>query len=131
MKSKRIVTRWPALVAAVALAAAGLGGCASSTAPPNVTILDNLAPSLVFGAAVVDEGDADRPMRITMPVRQTASFDLHVQYQFQFLDDQGRPLRSNLGWRYLMMAPQIEYFMEGAALETTATSWRLNIKSSQ
>ncbi len=99
---------------------------------PNVTVEDDrLADALVFSAPVVDRGDATRPMSVSQPGRNTSDRTVHVQYRFEFFEASGKPLRTNLGWRFLTMPKRTEMFFQGSAMETNATDWRLIVRPAQ
>jgi uncharacterized protein YcfL len=100
---------------------------------PNVVIESkDLQKGLVFGRAVMDRSTPDKPMRITQPARNTASYPINVQYRFEFLDATGRPIKSNIrGWNYMRMPSRQEVFFEGAALDTDGHDWRLIVQSAK
>jgi len=134
------------LAGLLAGAAAGAGGCAQDPvkAPPpgrldllparaypqNVAV-DGLDVGLVFGAPVVDAPTDNRPLRVSQPVRNVADYPLNIQYQFEFFDDQHRPLRAASGWRFMNLDPRVEKFLEANALETEAVDWRLTVRSAR
>jgi hypothetical protein len=132
----------------VAMLAAGicLGGCNKDNVrapegirtdplaggyPQNVA-LNGLHNSLVVDQPIVEPRSADRPMRVTVPLRSVAEGTLRVQYRFILLDDRGRPVRSNQeGWRYQVIARRTQVFVETSALDTDAVDWRLEVRSAQ
>jgi uncharacterized protein YcfL len=95
---------------------------------PRNVVLEDFQKELVFGPAVVDPTTEDRPMRVTQPVRNVSGRVLNIQYQFQFFDAQGRPLKTNQGWKFLNLSERDEHFLEGAALDTDAADWRLVVR---
>lgn len=95
---------------------------------PHIVAADELAPKLVFGPAIVDASTTDHPMRVTQPGRSLHDKQVRVQYMFEFLDDRGRPLKSNLGWRFMNLEPRREVFFEAAAMDTAAVDWRLVVR---
>lgn len=99
--------------------------------PQNVA-LNGLHNSLVVDQPIVEPRSADRPMRVTVPLRSVAEGTLRVQYRFILLDDRGRPVRSNQeGWRYQVIARRTQVFVETSALDTDAVDWRLEVRSAQ
>jgi hypothetical protein len=57
---------------------------------------------------------------------------MRVQYRYLFMDAQGRPVeRNEVGWKYQVLPPGVERFLEGNALDTTAVNWRLEIRPAQ
>jgi len=125
-----------------AAVAAGLAGCDSVKAPhgghvdqlpsgqyPHIVMESkDLQKGIVFGQAVVDPSTDSKPMRVTQPARNVANYPINVQYRFEFSDAVGRPLKSNLGWRFMNMPSRQEVFFEGPAMDTTATDWRLVVR---
>ena len=95
--------------------------------PQNVAI-EGLGKVLVYGDPVVDPSTADRPMSVSVPVRSAGDDILNIQYRFQFFDAQGRPLKSNLGWRFMNLDPKVQVFLQATSLETAAEDWRLQIR---
>ena len=121
-------------------AAACLAGC--STAPhviktdelplesyPQMVVAEGLHRGIVATRPIVTASTDEKPMRVTVPTRSIHdSKPLHVQYKFEFFDKDMRPLRSNLGWKFITLAPRIQVFLEGNALETSAADWRLQVR---
>ena len=95
---------------------------------PRGVVLEGFDEELVFGKTIVDPTTEDRPMRVTQAVRNISKRVLNIQYQFQFFDTQGRPLKTNQGWKFLNLAVRDEHFLEGAALDTNAVDWRLVVR---
>ena len=95
---------------------------------PRIVAAEGLQEAIVFGERVVDVSTTAKPMRVTQAARNVHDETIRVQYRFEFFDASGRPLKSNLGWRYLEMPSRQEIFLEGAAMEPTATEWRLTVR---
>lgn len=96
--------------------------------PQNVA-LSGLHNGIVIGKPIVDAATEDQPMRVTVPLRSVADRTLRTQYKFTFLDDRGRPVRSNReSWRYQVIAPKAEVYLEANALDTDAVDWRLEVR---
>jgi uncharacterized protein YcfL len=125
----------------IGLCAALLVGCDPVKAPhagrpdqlpdgtyPRIVTTEKLRKWIVFGERIVDPATTDKPMRVTQAARNIEDYAISVQYRFEFFDAAGRPLKSNLGWRYVRMPSRQEVFFEGAALETAAADWRLSVR---
>lgn len=95
--------------------------------PHSVTIrgLDKL---IVAGEPLVEPATQHKPMRVTVPVRNTDRKEVHTQYLFEFFDGKGQPLRQAGSWQYLAIQPNMQVFMQGYAIDTAATDWRLTIR---
>lgn len=98
---------------------------------PHVATDEEVGDKIVFARAIVQPSEPHIPMRVVQPARNVHPRAVRVQYRFEFLDEAGTPLKSNLGWRYMNMQPRIEVFFEGAALESTATDWRLIVRTAR
>jgi hypothetical protein len=98
--------------------------------PRNVAVEPFLENELVVGPSIVTDGTADRPMMVKQPMRNVREWPLEIQYQFVFLDKTGSPLPGS-GWRNLTLESRIERFLEGAALDTNAVDWRLNVRAAK
>ena len=97
---------------------------------PQITALDELEEQLVFGTPSV-YSPADRPMSVVVPMRAAIGAnddDMAVQYRFEFLDSLGRPIEPSMGWRHILLPPRVTRFVEGAALDTDAVDWRLELR---
>lgn len=129
------------LVASLALV---LGACESSPYPdagrtdmmapgtyPRNVMLDGLGQGVVLGEAIVTPGNDARPIKVVQPVRNILDYPINVQYRFEFFDASRRPLGPDSGWVFRNLPPKAELFLEGAALQTTATDWRLQIRSAR
>jgi uncharacterized protein YcfL len=103
-------------IASVVLLAAGCSnepppyreGRAERYAPPQVQVTGIDAYDLQRSTAI------DRPatyrdqanlLFVTVPVRNTSDQVLHVQYRYNFVDDQGRPLAENIAWNRKTLEP--------------------------
>jgi uncharacterized protein YcfL len=83
-------------------------GRAERYAPPQVQISGIDAEDLKQSTAI------DRPqtyrdpanlLYVTVPIRNTSDQVLHVQYRYNFLDEQGRPLPANMAWNKKTLEP--------------------------
>jgi len=105
----------------VAVVGLGLlvGGCASDVpsyregraeryAPPQVQITGLNAEDLRQSTAIdrpSTSRDAANLLFVTVPIRNTSDQVLHVQYRYNFLDDQGRPMPENIAWNRKTLEP--------------------------
>jgi len=96
---------------------------------PQKVALEGLHRAVVVGDPIVTPSTADIPMRVTVPVRSVHSgAALNVQYRFEFFGPDKRPLRSNLGWKFISLEPRVQMFLEGNAMEAAAADWRLILR---
>lgn len=99
--------------------------------PQNIA-LKGLHTGVVIGKPIVDAATEDQPMRVTVPLRSVVDGTLRTQYKFTFLDDRGRPVRSNLdSWRYQVIAAKAEVYLEATSMDTDAADWRLEVRPAQ
>lgn len=129
------------LMGVAVLGLAVLVGCRGSTLPPaaqrdpvlrenypRVTVLDGLQPWIAVTEPIVSREEG-RPLRVSVPVRAvTQHEDLNVQYRFQFLDDQGRPVDPDPTWRYERLPSKAQRILDGSALDQRAVDWRFEIR---
>lgn len=94
---------------------------------PRITALEGLSPWLLFEEPIVDASTADRPLRVTVPVRLGYDRPRDVQYAYQFFDANGRLLVERQ-WRFVHLEPRTVFHFEGSALETSAVDWRLEVR---
>jgi len=131
------------LTAALAVALSGLGACDTIKAPdivrqdplpqgayPQQVVLEGLNRGIVSGDPVVRGPSDSMPMTVTVPLRSVADKTLHVQYQFEFLDANGLPVRGTptSGWRFVTVEPRTQVFAVANALDTDAVDWRLQVR---
>jgi uncharacterized protein YcfL len=83
-------------------------GRAERYAPPQVQITGVDAYDLQR-STVIDRPstyrDAANLLFVTVPVRNTSDQILHVQYRYNFVDDQGRPMPENIAWNRKTLEP--------------------------
>ncbi|MCX5658446.1 MAG: hypothetical protein NTW19_01835 [Planctomycetota bacterium] len=100
------------------------------TYPRNV-MMDGVGEGVVLGEATVTAGTADKPIKIQQPVRNILDYPINIQYHFEFFDASRRLVGPDAGWVFKALPPKAEVFLEGSALQTTATDWRLQIRSAR
>lgn len=138
------VTRVMSVAAAGIAMGVGLAGCndpvkapyagkqdpLARTSYPQITVEGPLQPFLAFDAPVVTKPSG--VLKVVTPVRlQSDGQESNVQYRYIFLDAGGMPLRAQADWRYLRMPSRQQVFLEGNALDTTASDWRLEVRPSR
>jgi uncharacterized protein YcfL len=95
---------------------------------PRISVENSdLADHLVFSPANVQSGP-EQPLSVVVPVRLESFSEASVQYRFEFYTRDGRPMRNPMVWRYIKLAPRTQFSLEGAALDTNATDWRLIVR---
>ncbi len=83
---------------------------------------------LVAGEPFVDAANQSQPMRVMVPLRSITERPLNVQYQFIFMDERGRELRTNSGWTFQHFEPYSQHQVTGVALKDSAAQWRLMVR---
>ena len=98
---------------------------------PQIVTLDGLGQWVVAEPAIVDHPRAGL-LQVTQPIRSITEYQhLRVQYRFIYLDQTGRPLRSQEEWRYIVIPSRAQVFLDGTSLSTEAEDWRLEIRSAR
>lgn len=147
MNALRNVRRCGLAVVTLTLATVVLTGCLYPNPPatkadpvarenyPRNIALQNLDYGMVGGAPSVEPSTADKPMRVSVPMRNITDYGINVQYMFEFFDTQGRVVpragSSVQNWRFVHMDPSVMMYFDGAALDTTAVDWRLTVRSAR
>jgi uncharacterized protein YcfL len=83
-------------------------GQAERYAPPQVQMTGLNAEDLQRSTVVdrpITYRDAANLLFVTVPLRNISEQVLHVQYRYNFLDDQGRPLPENIAWNRKTLEP--------------------------
>jgi uncharacterized protein YcfL len=93
----------------------------------NVAI-EGIGRFLVAGEPYVEPVNQSQPMRVMVPLRSITDRPLNVQYQFIFMDERGKELRSNQGWVFAHFEPYSQHQVTGVALEDKAAQWRLMVR---
>jgi uncharacterized protein YcfL len=129
------------LVSAALLAAAALGtapGCDTTAKPfggrldpaqpyPKVSVSQPLYELVAFTEPTVTPGEGSRPLHVVTPCRSTQDGTTRIQYQYEWFDEGGRPLDAS-GWKYVIIPPRTQVFLEANALSTQAKDWRLTVR---
>lgn len=67
-------------------------------------------------------------MHVVVPLRLADDNPVNAQYRFTFLDRDGAPLGTAMDWRFMVLPPRLQVFMEATATETGAHDWRLEVR---
>ena len=97
---------------------------------PKITVDRGLSRFLGFSDPIV-EATPDKPLNVTVPVRLLEDYAVNVQYRFIFVDNKGRPIQPEMGFQYIRMPARVQVFFKGAALDTNAVDWFLQVRSAQ
>jgi uncharacterized protein YcfL len=68
------------------------------------------------------------PMKVTVPLRLRDDKPVNAQYRFTFMDADGAPLSPPMDWRFMVLPPRLQVFMEGTAMSGAARDWRLEVR---
>jgi uncharacterized protein YcfL len=100
---------------------------------PKVTIESReLADVLAVnpGAVTVTQGDASRPMDVSVGLRSLADNSMNVQYRFQWFDESGRMVEEEQ-FKQFLIPPRTEQRLRSNPMTTKATDWRLQVRSAR
>ncbi len=97
---------------------------------PAVTVEPALQKFVVVAEPVVQGEDVKT---VTVPVRliNKHNYPINIQYKFTFTDKDGAPLRTQPGWKYIVLEPGMRRDLTGTALDNTAENWQLEIRSAR
>lgn len=94
---------------------------------PQIATEGNLGNHLSYARPIV-RMDGQTPMSVTVPIRLRDDHPVNAQYRFSFLAADGSPLHPTSDWRFMVLPPRLQVFMEGSAMSTEAQDWRLEIR---
>jgi uncharacterized protein YcfL len=94
---------------------------------PQIATEGNLGNHLSYAKPIV-RSDGQTPMSVTVPIRLRDNQSANAQYRFTFLAADGQPLSPPMDWRFMVLPPRLQVFMEGSAMSTEARDWRLEIR---
>ena len=106
-------------------------GRAESYAPPQVQITGINAENLRLATVVdrpISHRDSADLLHVTVPVRNTSNQVLHVQYRYNFLDDQGRPLPENIAWNRKTLEPGSTERIAFNSTSTRAADFQMDLR---
>lgn len=96
---------------------------------PQIVALEGLSMRLLVDHPMVEASSAERPLRVTVPVRLRGMGDAaNVQYVFQFFDASGRPLDKGDSWRFVRLESRAQEYLEANAMSTEAVDWQLTLR---
>ena len=127
----------PAILGALTICAL-LAACDATPVPPRaeefsgwkypkINLQDDLKNDIAADNPVVTQS-ATEPMKITIPLRDLKHRDLDIQYHFTFLDRSGHQLQPDTGWIYVRLPSSSQVRITGAALDTAAVDWFVDIR---
>ena len=94
---------------------------------PQIATEGNLGNHLSYAKPIV-RMDGQTPMRVTVPIRLRDDKPVNAQYRFTFLAADGAPVGPPMDWRFMVLPPRLQVFMEGSAASPQAVDWRLEIR---
>lgn len=128
------------LLAALIIAPCLLAGCATAP-PPTAVKQDTLPPASypqiategklgnhLYYAKPITRMEPGTPMKVTVPLRLRDDKPVNAQYRFTFMDTDGAPLSPSMDWRFMVLPPRLQVFMEGTAMSGAARGWRLEVR---
>jgi uncharacterized protein YcfL len=97
---------------------------------PQIATEGSLGNHLSYARPIV-RTDGQTPMSVTVPIRLRDDKPVNAQYRFTFLAADGAPVGPPMDWRFMVLPPRLQVFMEGSAMSTEAVDWRLEIRPSK
>ncbi len=94
---------------------------------PQIATEGKLGNDLYYARPIV-RMEPGTPMKVTVPLRLRDDQPVNVQYRFVFLDTVGAPLDPPMDWRFMVLPPRLQVFMEGTAMSGAARDWRLEVR---
>ena len=98
---------------------------------PQIATEGNLGNHLSYARPIVrpsGQAPGGTPMHVTVPIRLRDDKPVNAQYRFTFLAADGGPIGQPMDWRFMVLPPRLQVFMEGSALDSQAVDWRLEIR---
>jgi len=94
---------------------------------PKIATEGNLGNFIYYAKPIARVQDGGL-MKVTVPLRLADDQPVNAQYRFTFLDADGAPAGTPMDWRFLVLPPRLQVFMQATATETTAEDWRLEVR---
>lgn len=94
---------------------------------PQIATEGVLGNHLSYAKPIV-RAEGGNPMKVTVPLRLRDDKPVNAQYRFTFLDRDGAPLDPPMDWRFMVLPPRLQVFMEGSAMSGSAVDWRLEVR---
>ena len=103
---------------------------------PQIATQGNLGNFLSYAKPIVRQPlmSPGATMSVTVPIRLRDDKPVNVQYRYTFLAADGGPVGETGGardWRFMVLPPRLQVFMEGLADSPEAVDWRLEIRPAQ
>ena len=106
-------------------------GRAERYAPPQVQITGIDAEDLKRSTAI-DRPDTSRDpadlLFVTVPIRNTSDQVLRIQYRYNFVDRQGRPLPANIAWNGKTLEPGATERIRFNSTSPAAADFQLDLR---
>ncbi len=141
------MTRPHTLLTALAVGSCLLAGCQAGKPPaaakpdpvapvgyPQIATEGNLGDFLYYAKPIVRMQDGSggnsggELMKVTVPLRLADDKPVNAQYRFSFLGADGAPVDNEMDWRFMVLPPRLQVFMEATATEPGARDWRLEVR---
>ena len=95
---------------------------------PQITILSpEITNWIRFHPAMIRD-QADQPLHVEIPVRNTTDRLYLIHYRFIFRDQEGFELEPLMGWHRAALRPKQTVYLKGTALSTDAANYKLEVK---
>ncbi len=107
---------------------------------PNISVSEDLQsslsfspPSKTFSPMRLGENPTHTPsMRVSVPFKSVDDDNIQpLYYRFWFFNQLGHTIGQVPGFTLMQLKPQIQDYLEGSTFDTTATDWRLEIRSAR
>ena len=106
---------------------------------PNIRVSEDLQsalnfspPSKTFSSISLKASSPHIPsMRVSVPFKSVDDNIHPLYYRFWFFNQLGHTIGQAPGFTLMQLKPQIQDYLEGSTLDTTATDWRLEIRSAR
>jgi uncharacterized protein YcfL len=89
------------------------------------------SPELQNQTAILEESfsrDTFGLLSVTVPIRSTSSKPLDIEYQYEFLDGQGRSIEGPMGWSPLTLEPGAPRNLQFTSTNRLADDYRVTIR---
>ena len=109
-------------------------GRAERYAPPQVQITGLNAEDLRQSTAIDRPSTSRDPSNllfVTVPIRNTSDQVLRIQYRYNFLDEQGRPLPENIAWNRKTLTPGSSERITFNSTSPRAADFQLDLRYAQ
>lgn len=95
---------------------------------PNVTLSErSLQDALGFQEPVISQTPSGL-MRVTIPLRARSNDELHLEYRFVWLDDEGAPVQPEMNWRPLRLEPRQPQYVSASASSAAAENYNFQVR---